>query len=89
VSRREENSGRSGGNEAARIPVLSSTLFQMLKEKLKNESVFSKKLESRYSLIIDAAQALDTISVACEYVTYRLTSTRGQECRLAKSLFSY
>jgi hypothetical protein len=62
VWRRDENSGRSGGNEAARIPVLSSTQFQMLKEKLKNESVFSKKLESRYSLMIETAQALYAIS---------------------------
>jgi hypothetical protein len=69
------------------MPVLSSTLFQMLKEKLKNESVFSKKLESRYSLIIDTAQALYIVSKYLALVMERPTSNRVQECRLAKFWF--
>jgi hypothetical protein len=59
LSRRDEKRGRSGGREAARIPVLSSTLFQMLKELLKKESVFLKNDESRYTFIMEAAHALN------------------------------
>lgn len=57
LSRREAKRGRRVGREAARMPMLSSTSFQMLKALLKRMSRLVKKEERRYSFIIPEAHA--------------------------------
>lgn len=53
----EANKGRRVGREAARMPMFSSTSFQMLKALLKRMSRLVKKEESRYCFMIAEAQA--------------------------------